>query len=118
MNSRARHTLSGVTCAVLGFGLLSTAPAMASTNTAMPSPLPGLSCSTNQGLLPGIPNLGPTGPLGPLGADGPAGGNGSNLPCGLDAFNFGPTGPLGPGGALGSAPVAAPAPTPASAPAP
>ena len=36
--------------------------------------LPGLSCSVNQGLLPGIPNLGPTGPLGPLGPAGPAGG--------------------------------------------
>jgi hypothetical protein len=66
------------------------------------SPLPGLSCSVNQGLLPGIPNLGPTGPLGPLGPHGPLGNTDKNLPCGADVFNFGPSGPLGPGGALGS----------------
>ena len=46
------------------------------TSTGNQTPLfPGLSCSVNRGLLPGIPNLGPTGPLGPLGPAGPAGGS-------------------------------------------
>src|ERR1700751_5340405 len=83
--------MAGIACAIAAAGPVSAANAATpATGSGTPLPLPGLSCSTNQGLLPGIPNLGPTGPLGPLGADGPAGGNGSNLPCGLDAFNFGP----------------------------
>jgi hypothetical protein len=70
----------------------------------LPTPLPlfgeqpGGRCQST-GLLPGIPNLGPTGPLGPLGPDGPLGA--SNLPCGASAFNLGPTGPLGPSEPLG-----------------
>jgi hypothetical protein len=66
------------------------------------SSLLGLSCSVNQGLFPGIINLGPTGPLGPLGPYGPLGNTNNNLPCGAAAFNLGPTGPLGPSGPLGS----------------
>jgi hypothetical protein len=64
-----------------------------------PSQAPG-TCGPNQGLFPGIPNLGPTGPLGPLGAHGPLGAG--HLPCGLSAFNLGPSGPLGPNGLLGT----------------
>jgi hypothetical protein len=96
--------VAGTTCAILGAGpavvLAATTPGAPTMTTA--SPLPGQSCSVNQGLFPGIPNLGPTGPLGPLGSSGPVGGNNQNLPCGTAAFNVGPTGPLGPGGALGS----------------
>jgi hypothetical protein len=59
---------------------------------------PGGPC-VNQGLFPGIPNLGPTGPLGPLGPHGPLGAG--HLPCGLSVFDLGPGGPLGPSGPLG-----------------
>jgi hypothetical protein len=61
---------------------------------------PAGSCGANQGLPPGIVNLGPTGPLGPLGPHGPLGAG--HLPCGSSMFDLGPSGPLGPGGALGS----------------
>jgi hypothetical protein len=118
MSPRLKHALTGITCAVVGSGLVA-APAVASATTAPPTiagiespaplPFPGTSCSVNQGLLPGIPNLGPTGPLGPLGSDGPLGSAG-NLPCGLSVLNLGPTGPLGPGGQLDSAPAPAPQP--------
>ena len=93
-------TIAGVTCAIMGSGTvaLTGAAASAATSAPAPTPLPGQSCSVNQGLLPGIPNLGPTGPLGPLGSHGPSGNNGS-LPCGTSAFDLGPSGPLGPGGA-------------------
>jgi hypothetical protein len=70
-------------------------------NLPSPFPLfgqPGGTCQ-NQGLFPGIVNLGPTGPLGPLGPDGPLGGG--QLPCGLSVFDLGPGGPLGPNGPLG-----------------
>jgi hypothetical protein len=77
-------------------------PSIPSPFPGIQSPFPGLSCSVNQGLFPGIPNLGPTGPLGPLGSHGPLGNTDKNLPCGADVFNLGPSGPLGPGGALGS----------------
>jgi hypothetical protein len=110
--------VAAITCALGAAGPVAQAVAAAPPSTGTPL-LPGLSCSTNQGLPPGIPNLGPTGPLGPLGPSGPNGGNNSNLPCGLAAFNFGPGGPLGPGGALASpqsagAQGAAAAPTSAS----
>jgi hypothetical protein len=62
---------------------------------------PAQSCTDNQGLFPGIVNLGPTGPFGPLGPQGPLGATGNHLPCGADAFNLGPSGPLGPHGPLG-----------------
>src|ERR1700761_2429357 len=102
MNSRIRYTLAGITSMVLGAAAFAAQPAAAfAATTPAPSPLPGLSCSVNQGLLPGIPNLGPTGPDGPLGPQGPLGGSG-NLPCGLSVLNLGPTGPLGPQGALGA----------------
>src|SRR5258707_14796757 len=94
--------LAGITCAMLG-----ASPVALADNTT-PTPLPGQSCSENQGLLPGIPNLGPTGPLGPLGSKGPLGGDNSKLPCGAAAFDLGPGGPLVPGGALGS--ISSPAP--------
>jgi hypothetical protein len=120
--------VAGITCAIAGAGPVALAGAATPPTTpASGTPLlPGLSCGVNQGLLPGIPNLGPTGPLGPLGSSGPGGGSGSNLPCGLSAINLGPTGPLGPGGTLGggqqppatqpSAPTSAPTPAPAAAP--
>jgi hypothetical protein len=111
MSPRVKHTLTAITCAVLGSGLVA-APAAATIGAAAPLPFPGISCNVNQGFLPGIPNFGPTGPLGPLGSEGPLGGAG-NLPCGLSVLNLGPTGPLGPGGQLG--PSSAPAPQPASA---
>lgn len=98
------------TCAIVGSGPVAFAGAATPvpTSAASGTPLfPGLSCSVNQGLLPGIPNLGPTGPLGPLGPSGPLGGTNNNLPCGASVFNLGPTGPLGPGGALGSGQQAA-----------
>ena len=82
MNIRARHTVAGISSVILGAAVLAAQPAAAFAATApTPTPLPGLSCSVNQGLLPGIPNLGPTGPDGPLGPQGPLGGSG-NLPCG------------------------------------
>jgi hypothetical protein len=98
-------TIAGVACAIVG-----TAPVAVATAAPTGTPLPGQSCSVNQGLLPGVPNLGPTGPLGPLGPSGPSGGN--NLPCGTSAFDLGPAGPLGPGGALGSGIPAQPAAAP------
>jgi hypothetical protein len=90
----------------VGSAFAATTPLQPSTQLptmTLPLPLPSVpgqqqSCQ-NQGLLPGIPNLGPTGPLGPLGADGPLGAG--HLPCGLSIFDLGPDGPLGPGGALG-----------------
>jgi hypothetical protein len=114
--------VAGITCAACGAGpvalagaattpssplsaLSALSPLPLSTQSPFPgiqSPFPGLSCSVNQGLFPGIPNLGPTGPLGPLGSHGPLGNTNKNLPCGADVFNLGPSGPLGPGGALGS----------------
>jgi hypothetical protein len=117
MSPRVKHALTGITCAVVGSGVVA-APAAASLGAAAPLPFPGASCSVNQGFLPGIPNLGPTGPLGPLGSEGPLGASG-NLPCGLSVLNLGPTGPLGPDGQLGrgSAPTPQPASTaPAAAP--
>lgn len=62
-------------------------------------PQPTSGTCQNQGLMPGIVNLGPTGPLGPLGPNGPLGAG--HLPCGASIFDLGPNGPLGPGGALG-----------------
>jgi hypothetical protein len=94
-------TIAGITCAVVGASPVALAAAATpGTTSASPSPLPGQSCSVNQGLFPGVPNLGPTGPLGPLGSHGP-GANNNNLPCGSSALNLGPSGPLGPGGLLG-----------------
>lgn len=110
--------LAGIACAIAGIGPIAAAsadtpavnPASLLPGLSFPSlpnlpTLPGLSCSVNQGLFPGIINLGPTGPLGPLGPHGPLGNSNNNLPCGAAAFNFGPTGPLGPGGPLGSGPA-------------
>jgi hypothetical protein len=112
--------VAGVTCAALAAGPVGLAgaatpllnvpsalrPLALPNQPLLPGPnqplLPGLSCSVNQGLFPGIPNLGPTGPLGPLGSHGPLGNTNNNLPCGAAAFDLGPSGPLGPGGALGS----------------
>jgi hypothetical protein len=94
-------TAFGIVCAVASAGPIAVAAAAPSG-----TPLPGQSCSANQGLPAGIQNLSPTGPLGPLGSSGPLG-NDNSLPCGSSAFDLGPTGPLGPGGALRSA---APAP--------
>jgi hypothetical protein len=112
MRSSLKHltAVAGITCALAGAGPVAVAAADTTgpTNTTSGTPLlPGGSCSVNQGLMPGIPNLGPTGPLGPLGPAGPKGsGSGSgNLPCGGSAFNLGPSGPLGPGGLLGSTPA-------------
>jgi hypothetical protein len=112
-------TLAGITCAMAATGPVAVAAA-ATPGTATQTPLPGQSCSVDQGLPSGIPNLGPTGPLGPLGSKGPLGGNNSNLPCGASAVDVGPGGPLGPGGALGSISSPAPqsAPAPQSSPAP
>jgi hypothetical protein len=115
MRSSLKHltAVAGITCAIAGAGPVALAGAATTgpTNTTSGTPLfPGGSCGVNQGLMPGIPNLGPTGPLGPLGPAGPNGGGNGNLPCGGAAFNLGPSGPLGPGGALGSTP-AAPQPT-------
>lgn len=108
--------VAGITCVTAAAPAAQAGAATPSTAGGTPL-LPGLSCSVNQGLLPGIPNLGPTGPLGPLGSSGPLGGNGNNLPCGLAAINLGPSGPLGPGGALGSQqPAPQPAPQSASNP--
>jgi hypothetical protein len=111
---RRLTAVTGVGLAVAAVGPISSAfaattplqPPLPLPTLTSPLTLPGLpgqqssdSC-TNQGLLPGIPNLGPTGPLGPLGADGPLGAG--HLPCGLSVFDLGPTGPLGPDGPLGS----------------
>jgi hypothetical protein len=113
LSSMKRLTAAaGITCALVGTGPVALAAAAtppaptaagALPTLQLPSPLTpqGQSCSVNQGLFPGLPNLGPTGPLGPLGSKGPLGNTNSNLPCGVAAFNLGPTGPLGPGGALG-----------------
>ena len=60
---------------------------------------PANTCGPNQGLPPGVVNLGPTGPLGPLGPNGPLGAG--HLPCGASVFDLGPGGPLGPNGPLG-----------------
>jgi hypothetical protein len=111
--------IAGITCAACGVGPVALAGAATPPSSALgalsppalsiPSPFsgaqplfPGLSCSVNQGLFPGIPNLLPTGPLGPLGPHGPLGNTNKNLPCGADVFNLGPSGPLGPHGALGT----------------
>ena len=93
-------TLAGITCAIVGTGPVALAAPAA--GTAGQTPLPGQSCSVNQGLPAGVDNLGPTGPMGPLGSKGPLGGNNTNLPGGPAACDLGPAGPLGPGGALGS----------------
>jgi hypothetical protein len=81
--------IAGVTCAIVGAGPVASAAAAPDTTSAGGGTpvLPWLSCGVNQGLLPGIPNLGPTGPLGPLGSSGP-GGNDNNLPCGGSAFDL------------------------------
>jgi len=115
LSSMKRFTaIAGITCAIAGAGPVAIAAAApAPTPPAGFGALPGLqwpnlpslqgqSCSVNQGLFPGLVNLGPTGPLGPLGPMGPLGNTTNNLPCGASVFNLGPTGPLGPGGPLGS----------------
>jgi hypothetical protein len=118
-SSVRRFTIfAGITCALAGAAPVAAAaaatpvtspadPLQALSQFTLPNQplLPGLSCSVNQGLFPGIINLGPTGPLGPLGPHGPLGSSNNNLPCGAAAFNLGPTGPLGPGGPLASGPA-------------
>jgi hypothetical protein len=102
---RVLTAVAAVTCAAASAGpttWAAAAPSAANAAGGTPLPFPGLSCGVNQGLPPGIPNVGPTGPLGPLGSSGPLGGGSGNLPCGASALNLGPSGPLGPGGALGS----------------
>ena len=82
-------------------------PTLTLPSYTLPIPLPILpsqpqqsgTCPANQGLPPGVVNLGPTGPLGPLGPNGPLGAG--HLPCGASIWDLGPGGPLGPGGALG-----------------
>jgi hypothetical protein len=108
--------MAGIAAAVVAAGPVSSAFAATSPITPLPQPsftfptitnpfLPGQpqqpsgTCPANQGLFPGIPNLGPTGPMGPLGAYGPLGSG--HLPCGASIWDLGPGGPLGPGGALG-----------------
>ena len=51
MNIRARHTVAGISSVVLGAAVLAAQPAAAfAATTPTPTPLPGLSCSVNQGL--------------------------------------------------------------------
>jgi hypothetical protein len=108
LSSLKRFTvIAGITCGIAGAAPVALASAASApsdpTSTLLSLLFPAQltqSCD-NQGLFPGIVNLGPTGPLGPLGPHGPLGDGNKNLPCGADAFNLGPSGPLGPHGPLG-----------------
>jgi hypothetical protein len=108
LSSLKRFTIiAGITCGIAGAGPVALASAASSpsdpTSTLLSLLFPAQSTQScdNQGLPPGIVNLGPTGPLGPLGPHGPLGDGNKNLPCGADMFNLGPSGPLGPHGPLG-----------------
>ena len=115
MRSPTRLTASGgIAAAVAATGPVASAVAATPATTSIPQPSyilplalpifpggpvqqPG-TCGANQGLPPGIVNLGPTGPLG---SHGPLGSG--HLPCGVSIWDLGPNGPLGRGGAPGSA---------------
>jgi hypothetical protein len=87
--------VAGVACAIATAGPIAAAGAaspapVGSTNLLLPLhvptlPVPLLSCSGNNGLLPGITNLGPTGPLGLLGRQVPPDVS-KHRPCRIGVF--------------------------------